>query len=140
MTIKINNEKEMQAFGAQLARDVKAPAIICLEGELGAGKTTVARGFLRELGYNGSVKSPTYTIVECYDLNNLKVYHFDLYRLSSFDELEAMGFVDYLDDNAICLIEWPQLVATHLPPESLYCTIEVCDEQRIVTIGDGTRQ
>ena len=134
MNLQINNETEMEALGARLARETKAPAVICLEGELGAGKTTLVRGFLRELGHAGNVKSPTYTIVEPYLINDNKVYHFDLYRLSSFEELELMGFADYFDDDAICLIEWPQLAQEYLPQERIYCTIEIHENRRMLKL------
>lgn len=130
MYITLNTEADMEAFGAQLARDMTVPAVVCLEGELGAGKTTLVRGFLRELGYKGHVKSPTYTIVEPYEINGIKVYHFDLYRLASFEELEMMGFADYFDEDAICLIEWPQVAASYLPQRHIYCTIKVFDCMR----------
>lgn len=133
MQFIIETEAAMEALGADLAREVTAPQIICLEGDLGAGKTTLVRGFLRELGHQGHVKSPTYTIVEPYVINNKKVYHFDLYRLSSFEELEAMGFADYFDDDAICLIEWPQIAQGYLPQKHMYCTIEITQQGRVVT-------
>jgi tRNA threonylcarbamoyladenosine biosynthesis protein TsaE len=129
----ILTESDMQALGAELAREVSAPQVICLEGELGAGKTTLVRGFLHELGHKGNVKSPTYTIVEPYNIDGKKVYHFDLYRLSSFEELEAMGFADYFDEDAICLIEWPQLAKGYLSDSAIYCEISIIDDGRIVS-------
>ena len=130
----IKNEDEMLAFGATLARQVQAPCVICLAGDLGAGKTTLVRGFLRELGYQGTVKSPTYNIVESYELNDITIHHFDLYRLRDAEELEMMGFLDYFADNCICLIEWPEIAQHYLKQANIYCTIEICGDTRIVKV------
>lgn len=135
MTVhEIKTTEAMVQLGAALASQVTAPAIIFLEGDLGAGKTTLARGFLQALGHPGNVKSPTYSIVEPYDLLQTRVYHFDLYRLKNIDDLEMMGFSDYLEEDAICLIEWPELIASHLRKPDIYCTIEDLDGYRRVTI------
>lgn len=135
MTIHtIQNSQAMEQLGAELARQLSSPALVFLKGGLGAGKTTLARGFLQALGHKGNVKSPTYSIVEPYLLNDTKVYHFDLYRLRDFIELDMMGFSDYLEEDAICLIEWPELIESHLRQPNIYCTIEDRDTHRRVTI------
>ena len=129
-SIQIKNADDMEAIGAQLARQTKAPCIIFLEGDLGAGKTTLVRGFLRELGYAGIVKSPTYNIVESYELRDKVIHHFDLYRLTDVNELEMMGFLDYFDDYAICLIEWPEIAKGYLKQPDIYCTIDSVGSER----------
>lgn len=107
MRIDLYNEQETEAAGAVLAISCTRPLRIFLHGDLGAGKTTWVRGFLRGLGFTDVVKSPTYTIVESYSLSPLPVHHFDWYRLESHAELEAIGIWDYLNEQAHCLIEWP---------------------------------
>src|SRR3990167_2497940 len=95
------NETDTENFAAKLAHQLKPPAIIFLEGPLGAGKTTFVRGLLRALGYQGRVKSPTFTLVETYTLPTCHVAHFDLYRLKDSHELELMGYRDYFDAESI---------------------------------------
>lgn len=130
----IASDADMQTLGAQLATSVAEGAVIYLHGELGAGKTTLTRGFLRALGHHGKVKSPTYTLVEPYELTGRHVFHFDLYRLQTAQELEHIGIHDYFFPNAICLIEWPQKGFPLLPPADLACYIEIRGESREVSI------
>lgn len=129
-TIYLPNEEAQLQFSAKLADVSFAGMLVFLFGDLGAGKTTFVRGFLRALGFNGIVKSPTYTLVETYQLENVSVYHFDLYRLSDPEELEYAGGRDYFDGTSISLIEWPQQAEGYLPQPDLIINLSYAETGR----------
>jgi len=112
------------AAGAAIATGLRGGMVVGLTGELGAGKTTLVRGMLRGLGWTGSVKSPTYTLVEHYAISSLYFYHFDFYRFSEPDEWESTGFSEYFRPDAVCVIEWPERVAAWLPQIDISLTLE----------------
>ncbi|NQZ22380.1 MAG: tRNA (adenosine(37)-N6)-threonylcarbamoyltransferase complex ATPase subunit type 1 TsaE [Colwellia sp.] len=138
----LTDESATIAMGKQLAdivkNSLKQGLVVYLYGDLGAGKTTLTRGFVQGMGHNGHVKSPTYTLVEPYELNDWQVYHFDLYRLSDPEELEYMGIRDYFADNCCCFIEWPEKGLGMIKAPDLQINLAYSDEQRTLSVQAKT--
>ena len=131
-----------ERLGAQLAASV-TPAVVYLIGDLGAGKTTLVRGFIHALGYRGKVRSPTYTLVEPYACERCPVFHLDLYRLADAEELEWLGLRDMLAEPALLMVEWPERGNGVLPPADLSVYIEYSGdgrEVRLVPASDAGKQ
>lgn len=140
VTLYLADEQAMSDFGARIARVTQGHGLIFLEGNLGMGKTTLSRGIIRGLGHFGAVKSPTFTLVEPYEIGDVRAFHFDLYRLVDPEELEFLGIRDYFEDDALCLIEWPDKGAGFLPKPDLTITISPQDSGRSLKIlSQGSR-
>ncbi|AZZ74076.1 N(6)-L-threonylcarbamoyladenine synthase, TsaE subunit [Pseudomonas sp. IT-347P] len=140
VTLYLADEQAMSDFGARIARVTQGHGLIFLEGNLGMGKTTLSRGIIRGLGHVGAVKSPTFTLVEPYEIGDVRAFHFDLYRLVDPEELEFLGIRDYFEDDAMCLIEWPDKGAGFLPKPDLTITISPQDSGRSLKIlSQGSR-
>ena len=129
-SVYLSDESATLDLGAHLARALSSRLIVYLRGELGAGKTTLARGVLRGLGYAGRVKSPTFTLVEVYQLSSLYLHHFDFYRFKDPNEWVDAGFRETLGADHVCLIEWPEKVGALLPAADLELTLEHEDAGR----------
>lgn len=130
------------AMGKRIADIVKSKLkqgiTVYLNGDLGAGKTTLTRGFVQGMGHIGNVKSPTYTLVEPYDLSDWQVYHFDLYRLADPEELEYMGIRDYFNDRSCSFIEWPEKGQGMIASADMVIDLAYFDEQRSITLQSAS--
>ncbi|WP_404401249.1 tRNA (adenosine(37)-N6)-threonylcarbamoyltransferase complex ATPase subunit type 1 TsaE [Idiomarina seosinensis] len=132
---QLSNEAATAAFAKRLAKQLTTPMVIYLNGPLGAGKTALCRGIIHYLGHQGAVKSPTYTLVEPYQLNDWRIHHFDLYRLADPEELEYMGIRDYFAADTLNFIEWPEKGEGWLPGADLTIDISYCDTGREVNLA-----
>ena len=124
-----------EALGARLAVKLTPGSILYLSGDLGAGKTTLVRGLLHALGHRGTVKSPTYTLVEPYQIGDWRLFHWDLYRLADPEELEFLGLRDQLDGQATLLIEWPERGQGELPAADMEIALSYAGEGRICRLS-----
>ena len=129
-TLMIDTADAMRRLGACLAAHVRPGASIWLQGELGTGKTTLCRGFIRASGYQGRVKSPSYTLIESYQTENFPVHHFDFYRMTEAVEVEWIGVRDYFHPGSVCLIEWPERAGDYLPSPVLRVVLTFDEERR----------
>ncbi|WP_240776006.1 tRNA (adenosine(37)-N6)-threonylcarbamoyltransferase complex ATPase subunit type 1 TsaE [Nitrincola schmidtii] len=128
-------------FGRVLAEAVGIEgAVVFLRGNLGMGKTTLCRGVMGFWGHTGAVKSPTYTLVEPYEFDTTKVYHFDLYRLGDPEELEFLGIRDYFDETSLCLIEWPEKGQGMLPVADLELSLSEKNQGREIKWSKNTQK
>jgi len=131
-----NSEEETEALGARLAEKLRPGAVVAFTGDLGAGKTAFTRGLARGLGITERVTSPTFTIVNEYEGGRLPLFHFDMYRLGSADELFDIGWEDYLARGGVCAVEWSENVADALEGDAI--PVKICrgmsDSQRVITV------
>lgn len=132
--------QDMEALGARLAEGSPALQLVYLRGALGTGKTTLVRGLLHALGYTGVVRSPTFTLVEGYVVNGRQIYHLDLYRVMHPEELEFIGFRDYVKNSNLVLVEWAERGAAVLPLPDLDVEIRKSGDRRIVRLLSHTER
>lgn len=141
MEYRSDSERETEAIGEALGKTLPAGSVVAFTGDLGAGKTVFVRGMARGLGIGARVTSPTFTIVSEYEEGRLPLFHFDMYRLGSADELFDIGWEDYLRRSGICAVEWSEHVAAALDEDCVHVDIRrgARDSERIITISDGGR-
>ena len=133
-SIYLRNPEATEEFGRQLVQQLDRAALVFLRGQLGAGKTTLVRGILRALGHTQAVKSPTYTLLEPYELEDRTVYHFDFYRIVDSQELDFIGIDELLDADATKLIEWPEQAKDRLPEPDVDVLLSLEGEGRRIVV------
>jgi tRNA threonylcarbamoyladenosine biosynthesis protein TsaE len=135
---RTSSPQETEALGEQIATSLKGGEILALFGGMGMGKTALTRGIARGLGISSGVSSPTFALVHEYR-GRLTVYHFDMYRVTSWDDLASTGFFDYLDTGAVLVVEWSENIENALPPEAIRISLKrgETDNERVITI-EGT--
>jgi len=134
-TFILPTEQDMLDFGVPLAARLADGGVVYLSGDLGVGKTTLVRGILRAMGHAGRVKSPSYGLIESYQLGGLSIHHLDLYRLADAEEIEYLGIADLLEDRSLLLVEWAEKGRGYLPTATLRIDIEdLPDQSRRLTM------
>tara|TARA_B100000795_G_C22630149_1_gene372306 strand:- start:247 stop:705 length:459 start_codon:yes stop_codon:yes gene_type:complete len=136
----LSNEKNTLDLGESISAYLIKGLLIFLKGDLGAGKTTLARGIIKGLGHDGSVKSPTYSLIEQYEFDVFTLNHFDLYRFISPNEWNSSGFQEYINSHEVTLIEWPEKSAEFLPKPDLEIKLSYKNEGRIAYINSFTEK
>ena len=137
-SVFLADEAATVAFGQALAKVSKGRGLFTLSGNLGTGKTTLSRGLIQSCGHSGAVKSPTYTLVEPYEIGTQRIYHFDLYRMEDPEELEFIGLRDYLEEDALVLIEWPEKAFGVLPTADIEFKLALDNRGRVISWGART--
>ena len=141
MIIETNSAAQTYETGFNMGRNVKPGQIICLEGELGVGKTVFTQGFAKGLGIDEPICSPTFTIIQEYKEGRLPLYHFDVYRISSPEEMDEIGYEEYFYSDGVCLVEWGNLLPELFPEDTVYVTIkknlDIGFDYRIITVEGG---
>jgi tRNA threonylcarbamoyladenosine biosynthesis protein TsaE len=140
MNINLVDETATLALGAALTSCMQSGLVVWLDGDLGAGKTTLVRGVLRALGDTGPVKSPTYTLVEIHVVSGLNLYHFDFYRFNQPEEYLDAGLDEYFAGDGVCLVEWPEQAAPYLPSPDLHIRLSVDGAGRVAHIHAGSER
>jgi tRNA threonylcarbamoyladenosine biosynthesis protein TsaE len=130
LSLDLADDAATKSLGARLSAVLQVGDVVSLEGDLGAGKTTLVRGLLEGLGYTGKVKSPTYALVEPHVVSGLNLYHFDFYRLNQPEEYLEAGLDEYFAGQGICLVEWPDKAAPYLPASDLRVELSVMGDGR----------
>lgn len=140
MVKETNSAKETFELGKMIGQNVKAGQILCLEGDLGVGKTVFTQGFAVGLEIDEPICSPTFTIVQEYHEGRLPLYHFDVYRIGDVTEMDEIGYEEYFFGDGVCLVEWGNLITELLPENTVYITIEKCPDKgfdyRRITINN----
>jgi tRNA threonylcarbamoyladenosine biosynthesis protein TsaE len=136
--LKIYSLEESEKLARLLAKNIKPNMVCSFVGTLGAGKTTIIRSILRHMGIGGSIKSPTFTIVEPYQINDINIYHFDLYRIDDASSWYDLGFDDYFTNSDICFIEWAEKAEMAIPKIDIVITIDIKQNYRNINISAKT--
>ncbi|MBI3148717.1 MAG: tRNA (adenosine(37)-N6)-threonylcarbamoyltransferase complex ATPase subunit type 1 TsaE [Betaproteobacteria bacterium] len=135
IVVELADAAATEALGRRLAPCLTPGMAVGLGGDLGAGKTTLARGLLRARGVQGRIKSPSYTLLEVYEVSSLYLYHFDFYRLTDPEEWSSSGFREYFNKQAICLVEWPEKAAGLMPALALHVHLDHREDGRLARLS-----